>query len=279
MEKDPLLSGKSRYIAASQLLSCETPNDTQIILFSQGLSNHARGIIAKFGPENTILVTAQEKSVDIDYNNLQHLIKLDCGEERQTLIRIEGPFVGFKACHNILNLINPKLRLITSNDQNKFQMISIGNASNIETPHEAFTQNLLNTKSLCIICPHPIYPFIDNIKMKFVEGCGVSNCILIDPYEFAHGTYQSLINHRDHGNLYPIIYFDTNCEEQQRQCLEKSLSGFNIWHIKSDLTTVNKIFEFEITINCYLLQLIERCNYNQRDWPGKSTQSLIYDYL
>ena len=104
----------------------------------------------------------------------------------------------------------------------RFQTISIMGPRSLSNPNEEFTQTLLRSHQVCIICPRPTLEYIDNIRMKFVEGCGISNCIVVDPLEMAHGLYQSIVYQNSIGNTFPIIYLDVLTESQPIDNLQKS---------------------------------------------------------
>ena len=269
---------KVTFKSIPELLTCSNKDCiNQIILFSQGLSCHAKSIIEKFGADKISLISGIPAS-DTRLDKLQHHVPLGCDEERQTLLRLEGPFLGFVAVLNLLCNSTPNQIEMKPSDMKRFQTISIMGPPSLSNPNEEFTQTLLRSHQVCIICPRPTLEYVDNIRMKFVEGCGISNCIVVDPLEMAHGLYQSIVYQNSIGNTFPIIYLDVLDESQPIVNLQKSLPDNPLWVISSKVSYPFQILELELTINNYLLQLMERTDFNQKEWLGKNTQTPMYQY-
>ncbi len=264
-------------------------NIKKLIIFSQGLSPHARLCIDTIGSENVQLVTSHQ--TDLTDTGITSLTRLKTGSERDTLLRIEGPFEGYLTCWNILksqinywkNIGYPGVEniIMTPNDKTRLEQLCLFGHSILPQPSENFTSCLIKNKCLAIICNYPILHYMGNIRMKFIEGCGIDSCLLIDPYEFAHGCYQCLNMARKSNKVYPIIILDeihdTNSKRQQLAKVKNSLPDYPIWSIQSSLSEDFKIIEYELTINYYILQLMDRLEINQINWEGKSTQNQIYE--
>ena len=271
---------KSIVISISDILEEDYYNST-IILFSQGLSPHAKNVLEKYNKENILLITSNDNKKITDQHinkNLKILSLLDTNNERETLLRLKGPFEGFI---NSLLIIKNQLgvNLITEADKLILNKIIFNKQYNTSLPSENFTKNLIKKRSLLIIVPSPIKDFIDNIQMKFVEGCGILNCIVCDPYEFAHGKYQALEFCKHNNNqIYSIILFggSTNVDNQTSN-INTILEDYPVWFITSNLSVNLKILHYELIINNYIIDLINRLEIDQVNWIGKEKQSLIYD--
>ena len=260
----------TKTISISDILNSNYDNIDNLVIFSQGLSPHAKQCINKIGTSKVKLITSIETDINV---NLEILTYFKTGCERDTLIRILGPFEGYILSVNILKSMKPNIKLITPNDHNHINLLKhIGN-SIISYPSYNFTNTLIQNKSIILIANYPILHYMDNIRMKFIEGCGINNCILVDPYEFAHGYYQSM---KMSNNKYNIILFNDTDNEQFSK-IESILENDFVWKIKSNLNIDINILEYEFIINQYILMIMNRLNINQINWKGKKTQNIIYN--
>lgn len=257
----------SRVLTISELLKDNILDEEIIILISQGLSPHAKQCIDKFGSERTKLITSYEN------NYKPKFIELSTNCERDTLIRISGPLEGYvKGIQLVSNLLGKNIcSNIDISHLNYIKSFYRG----LNQPSEKFTTCLKKNRSLILVVSSPLIHFIDNIRMKFVEGLGLDNCIVVDSYEIAHGLYQTMEYNRNNGKDYSVIIFNS-IENNQLEKIETCLSNYNIWKINSKLSESLKIIEYEIIINYYIVNLLDRLKINQKNWKGKESQEIIY---
>ena len=147
----------------------------------------------------------------------------------------------------------------------------------MQLPSVNFLETLLDNQRLCILADYPMYRYLDNIRMKFVEGCGFDTIQLVEPLEFVHGTYQCLENQRLLGRQTVIIWFNNETSQDVTDKLDRLLVNYPRWTLTSELPYSQKILEYELVVNELILQIMDYLDISQTDWPGKSTQGILYD--
>ena len=246
-------------------------NKHNIIIFSQGLSTHIHKFIEQYSyKDNIILITSRETN----YNG--HRVNINCDLEKDTLLRIEGPLEVYFTCIKLVEYLSNKI-IIDDKYKTDLEYLDFYREIHQNIPNNEFTECLVEHKNLCIIATYPVLEFLNNVKMKFVEGAGITNVILISNHEFAHGTYQSICNQ---SARYPIIIIDNNLSKESSKNLKLTLEGsFPLWDITPKLESPLEIIEIELIINNYIIQLMDLCKFDQINWTGKEKQHLMYNSL
>ena len=109
---------------------------------------------------------------------------------------------------------------------------------------------------------YPLTEFYQNIKYKFIEGAFIKTVNVVDELTFAHGQYQNT-------ELWESCFI---LIDNRNKKIKDILKEKSVYELKS-LTIV----ELEHIINIIILKLVRYGNINQKEWPGKDTQKMIYD--
>jgi len=220
----------------------------KLILFSQGLSPHGISPIKLFDKDNIILFTSVTyKNRDHNklavLNNVDQIINYPMEDEYDILVRIIGPLCAFELINHIF-------------DEGYIVLKSYYNVPN------DFIQNILKTQSITLIMNYPLTEFYQNIKYKFIEGAFIKTVNVVDELTFAHGQYQNT-------ELWESCFI---LIDNRNKKIKDILKEKSVYELKS-LTIV----ELEHIINIIILKLVRYGNINQKEWPGKDTQKMIYD--
>lgn len=268
------LNLNTRFVSYGDLIN-NCSKVKSVIIFSQGTSPHIKKLIELLGNKKIFLITSSlEKLAD---NIIK--IKLTDDVEKQTLLRIKGPFQGFKLSWELVShLLFDKLsnNLIIS-EYNNYLSFFNNLVINSRLPNYNFFRNLIDKKSLCLVSSFPILSFLENIRMKFIEGCFFDKVLLIEEREFVHGTYQLLENKRDNKDIYNIIWFNNEVNLELKDKLTKLMKPYPTWIINSKLMIDLKIIDYELIINQFIIQIIDYLDINQVEWKGKNSQYLVYN--
>lgn len=233
------------------------------IIFSQGLSGHIKKFISKCNPNNITLITSGETDIE----GISGTYKLNVDHERETLIRVLGPLEGFFACIDIVN----------KNLKEEAEKIPLPcKLPKLLYPLDSFTDNLVKHQKLVLITKHPFIGFLDNIRMKFVEGCGIASTLLVDNLEFAHGLFQSLCFQKMVRDEYNFIIFNFDFEEKYLKKYIEILPSKHIWCITTESNLDTSIIDYEIIVNNYMAKVMDILQFNAINWSGKESQKFIY---
>ena len=220
----------------------------KLIIFSQGLSPHGIIPIKYFDKEDVILftsVTSNNKNKDklLVLNEVDTVINYPLEDEYDILVRTIGPICCFELINRIFNEDITTLKPYYN------------------VPND-FISNILDRQSITLIISYPLTEFYQNIKYKFLEGAFIKTVNVVDELTFAHGLYQNT-------ELWESCFI--LIENKNKKILDV-LSGKPIFKINS----VN-IVELEHIMNIMILKLVRYGNINQKNWPGKNSQNLIYN--
>lgn len=260
----------------------------KLVIFSQGLSPNTHKLFEIMNYQDIILITAITNTkiyeiVDpIKKSIIEKLEENECMmvtipelNENDTLIRITGPFFGYIACHMIANCIfSTKAKINIDLSKIRF---------NVQFADRLIKQIMeRNMGQIYILAESPIKYFIDNCLDKFTEGIFVSRPTLCDFTEFVHGHYQMLMS-CPNPNLI-IINVSAIEKYHHNQILidkiKKSLNDkFNIWEIKLTMECDFQILELEYMFNLMIHYMICNLAIDQVNWPGKSSQSIMYEHF
>jgi hypothetical protein len=224
--------------------------------------------------ENVTLITSSTEQLPV---NLRLPLTQDL--ERETLLRVHGPYHGFLITWKILYHLSLESNIIYPWQQDVLkQHAFFGPAfTRRNLPGVEFLQTLLSHRRICLLADYPMYNYLDNIRMKFVEGCGIDMVQLIEPVELAHGTYQCLEGQRLQDNKTVFIWFTGMDNEVLTEKMGALLEKYQVWTITSDLPYTQKVLHYELIINEFILQLMDYLSTDQINWPGKKTQGILYN--
>jgi hypothetical protein len=265
------LKYNTQYIPYGDLLTCykDIPS---VIIFSQGISPHIRKLLKLFENKKKIVNTSSNDCSE-------KTITLTNDIEKQTLIRIHGPFKGFLLSWKLIEYLS-KTIIFPDLDKIFNKMFFFEHLIHeAKLPDLDYFSSLMISPAICIITNYPMLHFMDNIKMKFIEGCFFDRIMLVEQREFIHGTYQLLETKRREGEIYHFIWFDNQYPHDTiRPQISKLLEPYKCWKITSDLPQDLKILEYELIINSFVLQIMNYLEIDQSNWSGKQQQHLVYDH-
>eukprot|EP00160_Parvularia_atlantis_P014146 Unigene3343_Nuclearia_a/m.10260 Unigene3343_Nuclearia_a/g.10260 ORF Unigene3343_Nuclearia_a/g.10260 Unigene3343_Nuclearia_a/m.10260 type:complete len:188 (-) Unigene3343_Nuclearia_a:1662-2225(-) len=179
-------------------------------------------------------------------------------DEYHVLIRLVGPFFGFVA---VMHWIGKTDGIPTPLQVSQW---------NLRHPPLAFTEQAAKTGRLSVLLPSFAMPYSQNLVSKWIEGLYFSPPFVNDYLSWVHGPFQAIANNQVQ-TVIPHLLFSTGVEPFET--VAETLGEHNpIWRV--DIT--HGIFEIEVTMNAWLLQLMNRLRINQRDWPGKHRQDKLY---
>ena len=228
-----------------------TDTDDHLVLFSQGLSPHGLKPLDKFDHNKVILFTsvteANENGAKVAVlNSVGTVINYPLEDEYTLLIRTIGPVCGFRV-----------IDLMFGNDgPNDLSMYNDKYVSN------EFINSVMETQSVTIVVNYPLSEYYHNLKWKLVEGAFIKTVNVIDELSFAHGTYQNT-------EMWNSCFILVDCKTDG---IQRVLQNYPTLEIQT-----SNIIELEHIFNLLLLKLVRCGNINQKDWPGKSSQYLIYN--
>ena len=271
-----------RFVPMSELRNTKfiIPSTQQIIIFSQGISPHIKSLLSKLQLTNVTLITSSKQD-----HGVKCQIQLTDSLENDTLLRLHGPYQGYMITWKILNQLSITLDQPSRSlpkypwEQQSLQETSFFGSviSKNMLPNTDFLQTVLRHQRICLLVDYPMNNYLDNIRMKFVEGCGFDIVQLVDPYELVHGTYQCLEGQRLSGNKYAIIWFNNETDPMLTPKIELLLEKYKLWTITSKLPYFQKILDYELVINEFVLQIMDYLDVDQVNWPGKDTQGILYN--
>jgi len=217
-----------------------------LIIFSQGLSPHGIRPINFFKKNQIILFTSvtndnkNKTKVDI-INNVNCIVNYPMEDEYEILVRVIGPICGFRTIDALFDL---KLKTLPKFNFNKY-----------------FLLNIKKYQSVTIIINYPLTEYYHNLKYKLIEGPMIKTVNVIDELSFAHGYYQNT-------ELWPSCFICINI---------KNKKIINVLENKSFIiVNTDDIIQLEYIFNNLMIKLIRQNNINQKTWPGKDKQYLIY---
>lgn len=248
---------------------------TVLILFSQGFTYNVAPLVDAMNGDNIILITTYtggDPKRDGMYNKLREsetskIIHYSPEVPDDTLIRITGPFCAYVLAEEIICTVKrePGVELE--------QVLRTVGSNRGELPYD-FITSIGNSSNLTLILPDDMYEYHKDISNRFIEGAflNVNTC---KTSEFSHGYYQQSVS--DPSNVILVVK-STNNELQER--LETLLEGTNGFSV--DLSRYDRIISvlvLMIVLNNAIYQIMQRKSINQRDWPGKDKQQLMYEVM
>jgi hypothetical protein len=199
-----------------------------------------------------------------------------------TLIRISGPFFGFvlsKIISESIKTSNTNSDLIIKNAKDSVKKV-FDDTDNISGFNslcglDHFTINLTSTKKLILCCDAYSFNIVDNIRYKMIEGAMIDTH-KISYVNLCHGMYQYIQHwrekHKDHSIWF--ITKNSNIFHQKAVTLFDKSNTFVTLYDDNDLP-----LKLEIISNKIIIGLLQRLEINQKDWPGKKDQSILYDII
>ena len=240
--------------------------DARIVVFSQGMSPHTQPWIAR---AHVLFTSVTEANADAKKVGLLKDLVARGGtvvtfpeeDEYTVLMRIVGPFFGFVAA---ARYIDPAASVPSS--------VALKRMAG-DLPPLAFTRTAMETRRLAVLVPHAMVPYTQNLGYKWIEGLYFSPPFVTDYLSWIHGSFQAIS-----GSAQPTPHILVTCagsyDEPISTVLELLGDRHPVWIIRTEHTAV---LEVEVMLNYWVLGIMNRMRVNQKEWPGKSTQGMLYN--
>lgn len=259
-----------------------------LIVFSQGVSPNAQLALRKrvlF--DHLILFTAATPASARAAGKIDRALLLEgivaeggelvhfpLSEEYTTLIRFVGPMAGYLACWQFASRF-PEHRL------NPSQLEHLPTALNSGAPAELrdamLAEPRLFAQGFNLVTAAPIADYAQNLACKFMEGVFWPCPSVSDFLQFAHGPFQQATAHP-----HPVVLLqgDSAAEAElvARSRAMLTSSGLPNFVVHVPFPPLVSIFGFEAVFNSLILELIERWDVDQVNWPGKGRDDQLYGF-
>eukprot|EP00003_Mantamonas_plastica_P011115 TRINITY_DN206_c0_g2_i1.p1 TRINITY_DN206_c0_g2~~TRINITY_DN206_c0_g2_i1.p1 ORF type:complete len:921 (-),score=354.73 TRINITY_DN206_c0_g2_i1:9-2771(-) len=274
------------------------PND-RLILFTQGLSPNTIPAMAAFNYQNVCLITTADETsastraeayVKILGDASNCVISYAKEYMDNTLIRVTGPFLGFVIAEQIVRLISNDT-LLTADHIGQLDALLQKVMLDKEFRHipNSAIQHIAASSDCFLVSESPVSETIVNIENKFSEGLflSTSSC---EYASFAHGTYQIIESQRQNNRLnYVVLIKTTNSfmVDKTAELIGGGEDGNDRYLIIDTSKLVDdcelpcidlvQMLSLEMFVNDLVFQAMQIKGVNQRTWPGKERQSVLYD--
>jgi 3,4-dihydroxy 2-butanone 4-phosphate synthase / GTP cyclohydrolase II len=250
-------------------------NKTRLIVFSQGMSYNSIPIMNKFKYHNIILITTYNGGDPKKDDHYSQLIQSDSSDiinyppevPDDTLIRVTGPYCGYVIADAISRALGRRGDFDLENTIRVIENMRIDQSLG----HD-FISSFGRSTDLTLILPDDMYEFHKDISNRFIEGT-FTNTTICSTFEFVHGFYQKMLND---GGMALIVKTENSTFQNRLDLLLQNEKRFTIdlSSIDNDLTRVLVLLSI---LNDAVYQLMQRLNVNQKNWPGKESQHIMYD--
>jgi len=236
-------------------------SNAYLIVISQGLSPHGIIPLNYFPNDKIILITSvtENNSNETKRNILKkvkYVYNFPLEDEYETLIRVIGPM----SCFYLIN-------------QLFYEKKDVSYISESKLINYEFIKKIIEIKRVILVVSFPITEFYNNIKFKFIEGAFIEFVDVTNELEIAHGIFQNTEYFRNKDIM--TCYILINIKNKNiKQFLEK------YYPVEEIITQKNndlEIIELEYIFNHLIYNLITLQDIDQKSWPGKLTQSSIYE--
>jgi creatinine amidohydrolase len=267
--------------------------DRTLVVFSQGLSAHARIALGCRGAfARTVLFTAASREGLIRGGKLDRarclealeqegaeVIRFPLEDEYTLLIRVVGPALGFLAARLWVGGLS---RGALSGDPQTVgaeaaQAFLAGwSAGRVAWPH---MEPAVFGRGFALLASPDLSEYLQNLAFKFVEGLFRPAPTLQELLQFAHGPFQQLT-----AAPRPVVVLHRAGEietDQLRRIRELCLSAsLTCHHTGSGLVSRTDllVFEAEGLFAEPLLQGVEQEGVDQVSWPGRGLDGPLYEY-
>jgi 3,4-dihydroxy 2-butanone 4-phosphate synthase / GTP cyclohydrolase II len=247
-----------------------------LVIITQGLSPHSTipiNYALKLDTcENVFLLTSvtinnkNDKKVKLleEFSEKDgNIMNFPLEDEYTLLMRIIGPLTCFFIIYHMFSPCSV----------NNMAIIDKIKQSELNVPNSSFTRSVAKYDNIIIILPQHIVEYCGNIKHKLIEGAFIDSVLLIGDMDFAHGTYQYCMSLKKKGVVNIVLI---NCKDNKLRSLVKDT--FNTSDIMTYYDNELCILELENIFNKFVMKIILDKNIDQINWPGKNTQTTIYNH-
>ena len=275
------LSNRVEYVPSG----CVTTDDRMLILFSQGLSPNSTKCLTKFGYRVILITTyTHGKAAKDDILNkvkkCGHVITYPKEIPDNTLVRITGPYVGYVLAQSIGDALNGVGFLDSCDLSSIVSKISgyvhvRNNARSVHGISYDVVRKFSSKTEVLLLLPSSMEQYSCDLANRFIEGCFVSARTCSD-VEFAHGNYQYL--EQNTADMIVLRVITPDSEEELITAIDKLLQRHTSHTIEiGDPDPLCQILTTMSILNDLMYQIIQDMSINQRSWPGKARQSILYD--
>jgi len=245
-----------------------------LVVISQGISPPIKKllnqIIAKDCSNLHLLTATTQATKDIEKKTLlTNLLEKNANihnypieNEYSILIRVIGPLCCYLLIYQMLSkgIVNTmavvdKLKLLENSK-----------------PDTDFVKSVCETDNLIIVVPDKMLELCKNIRNKFMEGAFMKTFLISGEVEFAHGTFQYCESLKKSGNVNVISFNATS-----KNLIDLLDTEFNHIGVRLFYSNELMILELEHYFNLFVYDIVINKNIDQKNWPGKIVQSIIYN--
>jgi len=270
-------------IQYSPIMACyrREAGPVKLLVSSQGMSPVVLRVLSVWNYADIVLLTSVTKNNEnkAKVAVLQELekagsqvIQFPLEDEYRTLLRTVGPLVGYGVIYQMVTGVS------FSSAQERHALSLLKNTRS-QLPPTTFYDGLDGSSQILILASHPLTSFMQNLVYKLTEGAFIRSVQFMEYLEFPHGAYQNMEYQRHYGTLTHVILLTGPQLEPEILRRTHALLGdeYPIWEIPSTLSEGLQILEYEMVLNYFVLQLIERKNIDQVNWFGKERQHVLYE--
>ena len=275
-------NSRIRYASVLNIEKCKKETGKmKIVVFSQGLSYNVIPVLAAMDFKDIILITTYDGG---NPKKDRYLTKLK--EEASssviyypkeipddTLVRITGPFCAYVLAEAIVCSI---MDVRTHSLEKIVDLVKDGR-SRVKIDYSFISRlDKINDSiiDLTMILPDDMYEYHKDISNRFVEGAFIPTTVC-KTSEFAHGFYQKMIS----TDSVVLMVKNDNSEFQQgleNLLVDRSKYIIDLTDISDDLVRILVLISI---LNDSIYQVMQRNSIDQRRWPGKETQHIMYDLM
>jgi creatinine amidohydrolase len=269
----------ARFVPLGAFPVAPDPRDA-LIVFSQALSPNARLALTEPGGWlRTVLVTAAMGSRDPERRRAAEAVRTagaavvpSAGaDEFGTLLRIEGPLVGYVAALRLARSLGlpPRPELARAAGAWAAACTSAAARAGALAPR-------LARDELLLLASGAYQEATDNLRLKWVEGLRRPLPPVCDPLEFAHGPFQALAARP--ATLLALARPDAPHERERLRRLGEMLDPdrHQLVSIEASLPGFLAVFEHEAWIGTLVLAAMEHAGVDPADWPGRGADAPLY---
>ncbi len=276
----------SRFLPVSEVAALtEVPEGTVLVVISQGLSPNAWLALEKRDLfQDTVILTSVSEDHMKGYKTPAfcerfsklrsegvHVLRYPLEAEYDVLIRIVGPFLGYCACLLLVKRLAPEAEI--EFQRRRLRDLAIDSRTKaLRLCADAYDEL---KQGLQIVTSFPLSEIGANLSYKVLEGLYCPAPTLWNYFDVAHGLLQ-----KNAFSACPVWILES--ADDSADLLDAVVQSFERVgclprRIVSSLPRHLSILDFEMQFNHVVIELIKAEGIDQRNWPGKGEDDLLYD--
>lgn len=260
-------------------------SNSNLVLFSQGISNNAQIVLAKRHLFKSVVLFTSVTGTGLAeigdvvrlslyeklLQEMTSIVRFPLESEHTILIRVIGPIFGFFAaarwCHDSLG----QSFNLASNEALSSMVHKVQASNTFDWPRLAreFEEGVELTFT------NETHEYGQNLAYKWVEGIFGDQPILRDGFQYAHGPFQK--NWKKTRTQW-IFSSESNSERILVDSILSLISktGSTVRVIESPVAEPWAFVYYELVLNRIMSEAISNLGVNQIDWPGKGEDAEVY---